>query len=60
MTYEVKGAGIVSNIPSPKKYENIQAYVSQNKYTVSLKQRFDENPSAHFIGDLPAQVKQRE
>lgn len=44
VSYELKGAGIVSQVYTPKRYESLQSYVDQNKYILNLRQRFDENP----------------
>jgi hypothetical protein len=37
LSFELKGAGIISSFPSPKRYEHVQNYVSQNKYIINLK-----------------------
>ena len=37
VTYELKGAGIISQVQTSKRYDNLKSYVAQNKFIINLK-----------------------
>jgi hypothetical protein len=60
VSYDLKGAGIISPLPTSRKYGDITVFAAKNKELLNLKQKFDENPQANFIQDLKASSTTKE
>jgi hypothetical protein len=56
VSFDLKGAGILSPLPTSRKYGDITVFAAKNRELLALKQRFDENPNANFIQDLKTPV----
>ena len=49
VNFDLKGAGIISPLPTSRKYGDITVFAAKNRELLGLKQRFDENPQANFV-----------
>lgn len=50
--FELKGAGILIPLVTPKDDSDIKAYVTKNRDLIDLKQRFELHPSATFLSEM--------
>lgn len=50
--FDLKGAGILTPLVTPKDYSDIKTYVIRNRELMDLKQRFEMHPSATFLSEL--------
>lgn len=53
---DLKGAGIIYPVSHGRSYAEISDYVKNNKDLIDLKLRFDQNPSANFLNELPKEL----
>lgn len=53
-SFITKGDGNVNLMKqNEKSYESLVAYVSESEDLITLRQRFDENPSKVYLNELP-------
>lgn len=50
--FELKGEGILQGVQTSNSYDDLRAYVLQNRELMLLKNLFDENPQAMTVADL--------